>query len=227
MHGRTNAAYAWMRRSGLQSFCIPPSRQLLRQLLLRCSNFQRPCRSPALPYLPTSLSVAWRSDAHNSMARIVLTCMDALMPRTHGCGGAAYNPFAFPPSRQLLHALPYLPTSLSVAWRSDGGGTTAGMQELEQRGRPAGTLEVRTTHDSMARIVPNNPFAFPPSRQLLHALPYLPTSLSVAWRSDGGGRTASGTAVEEQLSERLPRTASGTAVEERPARVSSAVSCPK
>ncbi len=39
---------------------------------------------------------------------------------------------------------------------------TAGMQELEQRGRPAGTLEVRT-HDSMARIVPNNPFAFPPS----------------------------------------------------------------
>jgi hypothetical protein len=70
---------------------------------------------------------------------------------------------------------------------------TAGMQELEQRGRPAGTLEVRTTHDSM----------------------------------DGGGRTASGTAVEEQLSERLPRTASGTAVEERPARVSSAVSCPK
>ncbi len=121
---------------------------------------------------------------------------------------------------------------------------TAGMQELEQRGRPAGTLEVKTTHDSMARIVLTcmdalmprthgcggaayNPFAFPPSRQLLHALPYLPTSLSVAWRSDGGGRTASGTAVEEQLSERLPRTASGTAVEERPARVSSAVSCPK
>jgi len=130
VHGRTNAAYAWMRRSGLQSFCIPPSRQLLH----------------ALPYLPTSLSVAWRSDAHNSMARIVPN-----------------NPFAFPPSRQLLHALPYLPTSLSVAWRSDGGGTTAGMQELEQRGRPAGTLEVRTTHDSMARIVPNNPFAFPPS----------------------------------------------------------------
>ncbi len=72
-----------------------PSRELLRQLLLRCSNFLHPCRSPALPYLPTSLSVAWRSDAHNSMARIVLTCMDALMPRTHGCGGAAYNPFAF------------------------------------------------------------------------------------------------------------------------------------
>ncbi len=104
---------------------------------------------------------------------------------------------------------------------------TAGMQELEQRGRPAGTLEVKTTHDSMARIVLTcmdalmprthgcggaayNPFAFPPSRQLLHALPYLPPSLSVAWRSDGGGRTASGTAVEE-----------------RPARVSSAVSCPK
>ncbi len=35
-----------------------PARQPLRQLLLRCSNFQRPCRSPALLYLPTSLSVA-------------------------------------------------------------------------------------------------------------------------------------------------------------------------
>ena len=36
----------------------------------------------------------WRSD--------VLTCMDALMPRTHGCVGAARPSRAFPPSRQLL-----------------------------------------------------------------------------------------------------------------------------
>jgi len=35
------------------------------------------------------------------MARVVLTCMDALMPRAHGCGEAAYNPFAFPPSLEV------------------------------------------------------------------------------------------------------------------------------
>ncbi len=42
MHGCTNAADAGMRRSGLQSFAFPPS----RQLLLHCSTFRHPCRSP-------------------------------------------------------------------------------------------------------------------------------------------------------------------------------------
>ena len=32
------------------------------------------------------------------MARIVLTCMDALMPRTQDAEERPYNPFAFPPS---------------------------------------------------------------------------------------------------------------------------------
>ena len=52
----------------------------------------------------------------------------------------------------------------------DGGGTTPGTGEVDGVGRPAGTQEVRATHDSM----------------------------------DGGDRTASGTAVEEQLPEQRP-----------------------
>jgi len=70
------------------------------------------------------------------MAGIVLTCMDALMPRAQGCAEVAYNAFAFLPLHldvqvprstgraraavsTIAPALFYLPTSLSVAWRSD------------------------------------------------------------------------------------------------------------
>ncbi len=52
---------------------------------------------------------------HDSMARIVLTDRDVLMPRTQDAEERPNNPSAFPPS-------------LVVRWR-----TTAGMQEVEQR----------------------------------------------------------------------------------------------
>ncbi len=54
-------------------------------------------------------------DAHDSMARIVLTCRETLMPRVQDEQERPNNPSAFPPS-------------LVVSWR-----TTAGMQEVEQR----------------------------------------------------------------------------------------------
>ncbi len=69
--------------------------------------------------MPNSLRDVQATDR----ARIVLTCMDALMPRAQGCAEAAYNPLAFPPS-------------LAVGCRKvrlQGRRTTAGMQEVEQR----------------------------------------------------------------------------------------------
>ncbi len=149
---------------------FPPSMEV------RCTNaagaWQR-----IVPTILLHFRRPWRSDAHDSMARIVPN-----------------NPFAFPPS-------------MAVRWR-----TTAG-QGL-----------------------------FPTI--LLH--------FHRPWRSDagrydsgeGGGRVAPGAATESNAGDRQGRwkleqrrsscrsgcrgrTASGTAVEERPARVSSAVSCPK
>ena len=70
--------------------------------------------------------------------------------------------------------------------REGGGRVAPGAATESNAGAIAGTLEVRTTHDCMARIVPNYPFAFPPS---------------MAVRC----RTTAGTQEVEQRRERLPR----------------------
>ncbi len=76
----------------------------------------RPTGPGLFPIILLYFHHPWRSDVgrYDSMARIVLMYMarivptillhflrpwrsDALMPRAHGCGGAANNPFAFPP----------------------------------------------------------------------------------------------------------------------------------
>ena len=64
---------------------------------------RQPFNSGPLGPLLNGSMVGWMRTCENPthMARIVLTCMDALMPRAHGCGEAAYNPFAFPPSLEV------------------------------------------------------------------------------------------------------------------------------
>ena len=61
---------------------------------------------------------------------------------------------------------------------------TAAIAVLTARGRDCSDVQGRDCSDVQGRDCSYNPSAFLPSRQLLHALPYLPTSLSVAWRSD-------------------------------------------
>ncbi len=88
MHGCTNAAGARKRRSGLQSFAFPPSRQLLH----------------ALPYLPTSLSVAWRSDAlSENLLRQALSAGTGWVCRRRARGSVSLVTW----SRAILGAAPY------------------------------------------------------------------------------------------------------------------------
>ncbi len=114
-------------------------------------------------------------------ATIVLTCMDALMPRAQATDRARMVPTI------LLH--------FRHPWRSDvgrydcreGGGRVApGAATESNAGAVAETCRRRATHDSMARIVPDNPFAFPPS-------------MAVRWRTTAGMQEV------EQRRERLPR----------------------
>ena len=55
-------------------------------------------------------------ETHDSMARIVPMCRDAQVPQVHD-----------------EQERPTIPLHFRRPWRSDGGGTTQGMQELEQR----------------------------------------------------------------------------------------------
>ncbi len=99
---------------------------------------RRPIGQGLFPTILLHFHRPWRSDVgrYDSRARIVLTCMDALMPRTHGCGGAANNPFAFPP----LHPrptgtyegttpgqglFPKIALHFHHPWWSEGGGRVA------------------------------------------------------------------------------------------------------
>jgi len=103
------------------------------------------------------------------------------MPRAQGCAEAAYNPSAFPPSRQLLlHC-----STFRHPCRSPGGQK----EEVRVQGKDCSDVHGCTNaagagmrrsglQSSCISAIPT----------IAPALFYLPTSLSVAWRSEGGGR---------------------------------------